>query len=105
MRIAIVGLGAVGGFIAARLAQAGYEVCALARGATLQAVRRDGLVLIEPQSDGSERRSVSHIQVDDDPGRLGKADLVVLSVKALRWRRWPPRQQPCWRLMAQCYRP
>jgi 2-dehydropantoate 2-reductase len=82
MRIAIVGLGAVGGFIAARLAQAGYEVCALARGATLQAVRRDGLVLIEPQPDGSERRSVSHIQVDDDPGRLGKSDLVVLSVKA-----------------------
>lgn len=68
--------------MAARLAQAGYEVCALARGATLQAVRRDGLTLIEPQPDGGERRTVSRITVDDDPARLGRADLVVLSVKA-----------------------
>ena len=35
MKIAVVGLGAVGGLIAARLAGAGHEVSALARGETL----------------------------------------------------------------------
>ena len=38
MKIAVVGLGAVGGLIAARLAAAGREVSALTRGATLAAV-------------------------------------------------------------------
>ena len=43
MKIAVVGLGAVGGLIAARLARAGHEVSALARGETLARVRADGL--------------------------------------------------------------
>jgi len=49
MKIAVVGLGAVGGFIAARLAQsgAGFEVSALARGPTLAAVQARGLTLRE----------------------------------------------------------
>ena len=43
MKIAVVGLGAVGGLIAARLARAGHDVSALARGETLARVRADGL--------------------------------------------------------------
>ena len=43
MKVAVVGLGAVGGLIAARLARAGHDVSALARGETLARVRADGL--------------------------------------------------------------
>ena len=45
MNIAIVGLGAMGGLIAAKLIQAGYQVKALARGQTLSAVSQVGLTL------------------------------------------------------------
>lgn len=81
MRIAIVGLGAVGGLIAARLARAGQPVCALARGQTLEAVRRHGLRLIEASGDGTREESLS-ILASDRPEHLGPVDLVVLSVKA-----------------------
>ena len=45
MRIGVVGLGAVGGLLAARLARAGHSVSALARGETLERVRENGLQL------------------------------------------------------------
>ena len=41
-RVAIVGAGAIGGWLGVRLAQAGCELSALARGETLAALRRDG---------------------------------------------------------------
>jgi len=80
MRTCIVGLGAVGGFIGARLAASGQPVSALARGATLQAVGRDGLLLVEGPA-GGERETRAPIRVSDDPAALGEQDLVVLSVK------------------------
>jgi 2-dehydropantoate 2-reductase len=43
MRIAIVGAGGVGGYFGAKLARAGEAVVVLARGAHLEAIRRDGL--------------------------------------------------------------
>lgn len=43
--VAIVGAGAIGGQFAVGLAQAGTRVAVLARGATLAAIRSDGLVL------------------------------------------------------------
>jgi 2-dehydropantoate 2-reductase len=81
MKIGIVGLGAVGGFIASRLAAAGNAVCALARGATLDAVRRDGLLLVEgpPQA---PRETRTPLTVSADAAALGPQDLVILSVKA-----------------------
>jgi len=79
MRIAIVGLGAVGGLTAAMMVRAGLPVCALARGATLEAVRRNGLQLIEP---GSDHPASFPIEASDDPRALGPVDLIVLSVKA-----------------------
>jgi len=77
-RIAIVGLGAVGGLLAARLAALGpaVQLCALARGATLAAVQRDGLVLHD--ADGT--RTVP-LHAADHPAALGPQDLVVLAVK------------------------
>ena len=81
MKIGIVGLGAVGGFIAARLALAsasgsGHEVAALTRGATLTVLRERGLSL---RMAGQEHRAPIH--ATDDPRALGVQDVVVVAVK------------------------
>jgi 2-dehydropantoate 2-reductase len=77
MKIAVVGLGAVGGLIAARLARAGHEVSALARGATLARVRAEGLHV------ESARGSFSAtLTATDDATTLGPQELVVIAVKA-----------------------
>ena len=76
MKIAVVGLGAVGGLMAGRLSGAGHDVSALARGATLDAVRRDGLRV---QSGGAE--SSHPLVASDDATALGSQDLVVVAVK------------------------
>ena len=80
MKFCIVGLGAIGGLFAARLAAAGHEVSALARGATLEAVRRDGLTLAEG-APGHEQRQRFAIRASDDPSALGPQDVVVIAVK------------------------
>ncbi|NCX44073.1 MAG: 2-dehydropantoate 2-reductase [Betaproteobacteria bacterium] len=77
MKIAVVGLGAMGGLIAAKLVQAGYQVQALARGKTLQAVQTHGLQL--EQAEGLLRVD---LVVSDQAERLGKHDLVIVAVKA-----------------------
>jgi 2-dehydropantoate 2-reductase len=79
MKTCIVGLGAIGGFIAHRLAEGGQPVSALARGATLEAVRRRGLVLHDAAD--PERPRAVPIEVSDSPQALGPQDLVVLAVK------------------------
>ena len=77
MRVAVVGLGAVGGLIAARLAGAGHEVSALARGETLARVREHGLIV-----DSAGKQSVARIAVAADSAGLGQQDLVVVALKA-----------------------
>lgn len=78
MKIAILGAGGVGGYLAARLAQAGTPVALIARGAHLEAIRARGLTLIEP-----EGTSVTHPEVlTDDPRRIGTPDAIVVTVKA-----------------------
>ena len=82
MKITVVGLGAVGGFIAARLALANaaggtHTLSAVARGATLQALREHGLAL---RLGGQERRVP--IVAAEDARVLGAQDLVVVAVKA-----------------------
>jgi 2-dehydropantoate 2-reductase len=79
MKTCIVGLGAIGGFVAHRLVEGGQPVTALARGATLAAVRRNGLVLRDA-ADPERGRAVS-IAASDSPAELGPQDLVVLAVK------------------------
>lgn len=76
MKIAVAGLGAMGGMIAALLARGGAEVSGLARGATLEAVRSRGLVL-----DFRGERHEARIAVDDDPAALGVQDAVIIAVK------------------------
>ena len=76
MKIAVVGLGAVGGLMAARLSSAGHEVCALARGATLAAVRAHGLRLM---MNGVQTNA--HVTASDDARDLGPQELVVVALK------------------------
>jgi len=78
MKVCIAGLGAIGGLLAARLASAGHEVSALARGATLAAVRERGLVFTNIKRE----RSVHRITVADDPYQLPTPDLLVIALKA-----------------------
>ena len=77
MRVAIVGLGAVGGLIAARMANAGHQVSALARGETLARVRERGLIV-----ESAGQRSVARFAVSDDATALGPQELVVIALKA-----------------------
>ena len=77
MRVCIYGMGAIGGLIAARLAAAvRCELCAIARGATLAALRDHG---IELRSAGETVRRP--LRASDDPRELGVQDLVILTVK------------------------
>jgi 2-dehydropantoate 2-reductase len=77
MRITVVGIGAIGGLLAARLAQAGHRVNAIARGATLAALRERGLVV---ESRGAT--TTTRIDASDDARALGPAELVIVALKA-----------------------
>lgn len=77
MKICIFGAGAIGGYMGAKLAQAGAEVSLVARGPHLAAMRANGLTLIEE----GERSTVA-VQVSDDPGELGVQDYVIVTLKA-----------------------
>jgi 2-dehydropantoate 2-reductase len=77
MRICIVGAGAIGGWIAARLAIAGEEVSILARGDTLRLARAEGLRIDE---NGEE--FVARVTASGEPASIGHQDLVIIAVKA-----------------------
>jgi 2-dehydropantoate 2-reductase len=77
MKVCIYGAGAIGGWIGVKLAQAGSSLDVVARGATLDALRRDGLSLIS----NGERHSVP-VRASADPRELGVQELVVVAVKA-----------------------
>jgi 2-dehydropantoate 2-reductase len=77
MKICIVGAGAIGGFIGARLAASGNcDVSALARGATLQALNTHGWRL--QQNDALLQNPT---RASDSADQLGVQDLVVIAVK------------------------
>ncbi|WP_091913161.1 2-dehydropantoate 2-reductase [Chitinasiproducens palmae] len=78
MKIAVVGAGAIGGLLAHRLARTGVQVSLYARGATRQAIERDGLRLVQP--DGTELAPL-RLAVSDDAAQLGTQDYVVIAVK------------------------
>jgi 2-dehydropantoate 2-reductase len=68
----------VGGYFGARLLQAGYEVCFIARGLHLRALQSAGLRLESIL--GSAH--LQPVQATDTPGQVGVVDLVLLAVKA-----------------------
>jgi 2-dehydropantoate 2-reductase len=79
MKIAIVGAGAIGGLVGARLALAGEQVTFLVRGANLLAIRNKGIKLIE--HDGTEQVA-ANVAATDDYAEAGPQDLVILALKA-----------------------
>jgi 2-dehydropantoate 2-reductase len=80
-KVAIVGVGAIGGLFAgwlgSRLPAGQIQLSAVARGATLRALRERGLVWVD--AEGAEH-SVP-VNASDDPASLGVQDLVIVSVK------------------------
>lgn len=79
MKIAIVGAGAIGGLVGARLALAGEQVTFLVRGANLLAIRNKGIKLIE--HDGTEQVA-ANVAATDDYAEAGPQDVVILALKA-----------------------
>lgn len=90
MRIAVVGAGGVGGLLGGLLARAGHDVAFVARGAQLEALRRDGLHVETPL--GSFR--IPEVEVSDRPAALAPADLVLVAVKAGQVREVAPALWP-----------
>ena len=81
MKVCVVGAGAVGGLVAgwlgSRIGADALDLCVLARGATLAALRRDGL-RVDQAGDPVALRPV---RASDHPEALGVQDLVVLAIK------------------------
>ena len=79
MKIAIVGAGAIGGYVGAKLALAGENVTFIVRGANLTAIRNNGMKLI--MQDGVEQIA-KNVKATDDYAEAGPQDLVILALKA-----------------------
>lgn len=78
MKVCIFGAGAVGGYMAARLCQAGgSHVSIIARGAHKAAIERDGLHV----QSGGEAFHCRPDVVTDDPAALGEQDLTIVALK------------------------
>jgi 2-dehydropantoate 2-reductase len=77
MRIAAMAAGAVGAYFGARLQAAGHEVFYIARGAHLEALRRDGLTLESAHGD----QHLPKVNATDKPAEVGPVDTVLFAVK------------------------
>jgi 2-dehydropantoate 2-reductase len=76
MKICVYGAGAIGGYLAARMARAGQDVSVIARGPHLEAIRSHGLTLESP----AEKFTV-HPKASDRAEDIGIQDLVVITAK------------------------
>ncbi|HXV85812.1 MAG TPA: 2-dehydropantoate 2-reductase [Gemmatimonadales bacterium] len=78
MKIAVVGAGAIGGYLGALLANAGEDVTFIARGANLDAIRRSGMrVTLEDGKEVTGRGAATSSMKD-----AGPHDVILLTVKA-----------------------
>lgn len=77
MRIAILGMGGIGGYLGAKLASTGCDVVFIARGAQYDAIRRNGLKLESPLGD----IDIASANVTDDVSGIGRADFAIVGVK------------------------
>ena len=79
MKIAIIGAGAIGGYVGVKLALAGEDVTFMVRGANLAAIRENGMKLI--MHDGQEHVA-TNVKASNDYAATGPQDLVILAMKA-----------------------
>ncbi|HEU4660514.1 MAG TPA: 2-dehydropantoate 2-reductase [Pseudolabrys sp.] len=77
MRIAAMAAGAVGGYFGARLAAAGHDVFFIARGANLDAIKKNGLKIESVHGD----LHLPKPNATDDPAQVGPVDIVMFAVK------------------------
>ena len=78
MRIAIVGAGAIGGYLGGRLSEAGLDVTFVVRGANLEAIKRDGLRLTLEDGKEMHARRVRAVSIDEAEPH----DYVLLTMKS-----------------------
>lgn len=88
-RIAVVGAGAIGGFLAGALAKAGVPVAVVARAEHLEAIQREGLRL---ESDIGAFQA--HLEASDDLRKMGDFDALILTFKAHQWPAFLPQLEP-----------
>ena len=78
MKICVVGAGAIGGFMGARLAQRDHEISLIARGPHLAAIRQNGLRLLQD----NEEIVARNVAATDDIAELPVQDVVLLALKS-----------------------
>jgi 2-dehydropantoate 2-reductase len=76
VKVCVIGAGAIGGWMAGLLAEAGNDVSLLARGETLAALKANGLTVRRKNRQQAHRLRASH-----DPADLGTQDAVIVAVK------------------------
>ena len=79
MKICIVGAGAIGGMLGVKLALSGHDMTLILRGANLEAVKQNGLMLIE--ENGNELLA-KPIKATSNISEAGQQDVVILGMKA-----------------------
>src|SRR5471030_2993371 len=79
MKITVIGAGAIGGYVGAKLALAGEAVTFIVRGLNLETIRSRGIKLV--MNDGSEHVA-THVTATEDYAAVGAQDLVILGMKA-----------------------
>lgn len=79
MKIAIIGAGAIGGYVGVKLALSGEDVTFIVRGANLEAIRKDGMKLL--MEDGTEHVA-KNVKATNDYDEAGPQDVVILALKA-----------------------
>jgi 2-dehydropantoate 2-reductase len=89
MRVVVVGAGAIGAYVGASLARGGSDVVLVARGANLDAMRKNGVRVHSPRGD-FEARPEATDQLDAVAG----ADLVFVGLKAYSLPELMPRLAP-----------
>ena len=77
MKICIFGAGAIGGYMGVKLAQIGTDVSLVARGPHLEAMKKNGLRLIEGESDVTVP-----VEASENPEDLGFQDYLIITLKA-----------------------
>jgi 2-dehydropantoate 2-reductase len=79
MKIAVVGAGAIGGYLAVKLSRAGNEVTCIARGPNLAAIQAGGMKLLLDDGTVEEAPAIRGVQKMSD---AGVQDVVLLTLKA-----------------------
>jgi len=77
VKICIVGAGATGGYLGAKLNKAGLDVSLVARGSHLEAIKKKGLTIIE-----NEKEFSCFPKCSETMEELGKMDFIFITLKA-----------------------